>query len=96
MSEATGVSIELPLYKCHKEVRALKISFIEAVANGDLLITPSDVGYGQFRVDAKYVPKHDAARPRVGWYWVRYSDSYESFSTADAFEEGYTLIGGKP
>ena len=36
-----------------------------------------------------YVEKH---APRVGGYFVRYDDGYESFSPAAAFEGGYTSV----
>jgi len=90
-------AIALPRYRSHKEVWALKIKSIQFDVdkerddlNGALIITPEDSRYAPFKVPAKFVPRHSAARPETGWYWVRYADGYESFSPAAAFEEGYT------
>lgn len=88
---------ELPKYKCHKEVWALKIATIEinnagnpdAETDGSAIITPIEAGYGPFKVAADYMRKH---KPVVGGYYVKYKDGYASFSPADAFEDGYTKI----
>jgi hypothetical protein len=53
------------------------------------IITPEENGYTAFPVSTEYVRKH---KPVVGGYWVQYADGYQSFSPANAFEEGYTLI----
>ena len=42
-----------------------------------------------FTVSAEYLAKH---KPVIGGYFVVYADGYESFSPAQAFEEGYTRI----
>ncbi len=124
MSETTSpASRELPRYRSHKEVWALKIASItpdrlptwqRATCKGSYalgsacgqcercawesqhgpgplgaMITPAEPGHGPFRVDAKYIAKHN---PEVGGYWVRYDDGYESFSPAAAFEEGYSRV----
>jgi hypothetical protein len=83
---------ELPKYRSHKEVQALKIKAIATNGDGSLTILPEDEGYLNFIVPAKFVPKHRDGVPEVGWYWVRYDNDYESFSPAKAFEEGYTRI----
>lgn len=90
---------EMPRYKSHKEVWALKISKIVFDSNlatkenretdGSATIYPHEDGYAPFKVDHKYVQKH---QPRAGGYYVVYEDGYESWSPAEAFEEGYTLI----
>jgi len=90
---------EMPKYKCHKEVWALKIAKLEldltlaAAENrettGGAWITPSDEGYAKFHVDAEYMRKH---KPHGGGYYVVYADGYKSFSPAAAFEEGYNRI----
>ena len=95
-----SVSKEMPKYKCHKEVWALKIAKIEArAADGDATsvaeqggatITPADEGYAPFEVNREYMEKH---KPQVGGYYVVYKDGYKSFSPAEAFEDGYTLLG---
>jgi len=85
---------ELPKYKSHKEVWALKIKSIvregeNRESDGSAIITPEEKGYAPFRVEQDYLRKHN---PKVGGYYVVYKDGYESYSPAEAFEEGNTLI----
>ena len=92
-------TVEMPRYKCHKEVWALKIAGIEydhdkanaekRETDGSAIITPEENGYAPFKVDHDYVRKHN---PQVGGYFVQYKDGYKSFSPADAFEGGYTKV----
>lgn len=94
MDEQSNVATELPRYKCHKEVRALKIKHVRIVFVGDgipveVWIHPEDAGYAPFRVSTEYKLKHN---PQPGGYYVVYEDGYTSFSPAEAFEEGYTRI----
>lgn len=82
--------VQLPKYKSHKEVYALKIAGMETLPDGGLRITPVEQGYGPYDVEAQFIPKHDPARPQLGWYVVIYKNGYKSFSPADVFEDGYT------
>lgn len=92
-----NVDREMPKYKCHKEVHALKIAkiiFDSELAcgretDGSAMIYPIEDGYAPFRVEAEYLRKHNL---QVGGYYVVYEDGYESYSPAKAFEDGYTLI----
>lgn len=89
-----GASAEMPRYKCHKEVHALKIAQIHpdhpaCVLPGDAMLTPEDTTYAPFLVRADYMRKH---KPEIGGYYVVYDDGYQSFSPAMAFEGGYTRI----
>jgi len=88
--------MELPKYRCHKEVWALKIAAVSIPGlgpneetDGSKVLMPEDKRYAPFKVDPDYVRKHD---PQPGGYYVVYKGGYKSFSPADAFEEGYTLI----
>ncbi len=94
------ISQELPRYRSHKQVWALKIKSIVPNPNPDptghsaassygAMIYPEDGGYPPFQVTAEYMSKH---RPQPGGYYVQYEDEYLSYSPAKAFEEGYTLI----
>lgn len=78
---------ELPLYKCHKKVKAFKID--EITFDSDSENRAMLKGYCLVKVDHNYLKKHN---PQVGGYYVRYADGYESFSPAEAFESGYSLI----
>ena len=92
----------MPLYRCHKDVWALKIAEIhlefprtdtysmgEIVTTVGAIIVPSEAGFAPFYVDGEYLRKH---QPKVGGYYVVYKDGYTSFSPAAAFEEGYSRI----
>jgi len=92
-------SAEMPRYKCHKEVWALKIASIEfdrdkastenRETDGSATITPEEDGYAPFKVPHDYVRKH---KPEAGGYYVVYADGYKSFSPAKAFEDGYSRL----
>jgi hypothetical protein len=85
-------SMEMPRYKCHKEVWALKIKEIKRVPSGNATVThsivPEDARYAPFEVSLEYIGKHS---PKAGGYYVVHKDGYQSYSPADAFEEGYAL-----
>jgi len=53
------------------------------------IIVPEDERFAPFNVEAEYRRKHN---PRPGGWFVLYEDGYQSFSPAEAFEQGYTLI----
>ena len=87
----------LPLYQCHKQVRAFKINLIEQGKLNEptqftggsywLLSSPPD---GQaVEVPDDYIQKYN---PEVGGYFVAYDDGYMSYSPSGAFEGGYTQI----
>ena len=91
---------EMPRYKCHKEVWALKIKRIDydntqahaenrETDGSALLVFEEEDRYAPLRVESSYLKKHD---PHFGGYYVVYADGYKSFSPAGAFEEGYTRL----
>jgi hypothetical protein len=87
----------LPLYQCHKKVRAAKIGSIAqhgqtGAASLDLVM-PEGVGERFLSVDvtAEWMARF---KPETGGYYVVYQDGYASFSPAKAFEEGYELLEG--
>lgn len=105
MSAAT----EMPRYKSHKEVWALKIKRVLKHAHPDpnaddavfeaspefegAHLVPETPGYAPIAVDAAWYRKHD---PQEGGYYVVYEDGYASWSPAEAFEKGYTQVSGPP
>ena len=100
MDENCTAQAEMPRYVCHKEVHALKIERIEfdtdkakedgdRETDGSAMIFPEDKSYAPFKVNHEYVRKHN---PKAGGYYVVYDDGYKSWSPADAFESGYTLM----
>ena len=85
-------AVEIPLYRCHKVVRAAKITGFRQ--NGipdapDLLL--GEIG-GVVSLISAWHAKH---QPQPGGYYVVYEDGYKSYSPAKAFEEGYTQIHGE-
>lgn len=86
-------NLMLPLYKCHKEVRAGKITRIVRFEN-EVLLELENIG----DITDVYVSNKDLEnKPSicVGMYYVLYSDGYFSFSPAAQFEEGYSLVEGQ-
>jgi hypothetical protein len=82
---------EMPLYQCHKQVRAFKIG---AIRRGKTFSRVYSTGVNQmFAVDVyeSAIVKHN---PQLGDYYVQYEDGYTSFSPAAAFEAGYSRIEG--
>lgn len=98
MTTNDGASVEMPRYRCHKEVWALKIvdvaHDIDAAkatgreTDGSAVLT-FEAPYGPLKVHHAYVRKH---QPAAGGYYVVYQDGYTSFSPAKVFEDGYTPI----
>lgn len=81
--------MELPKYKCHKEVRAAKISLVEIKESGGAKLHLTPEGVGSIDVPPEYMIKH---KPHINGYYVLYKDGYESFSPPQPFEHGYSLI----
>lgn len=88
--------LPLPEYKCIKHVKACQIKQIifdgsgeDRESDGSAIIIPESSILSPIAVDRHYMTKH---KPQVGGYYVVYKDGYESYSPADAFEEGYRLI----
>lgn len=84
----------LPRYRSHKIVRAARIEAIEPPgSSGPLTVLVLEHHAGLVvEVSHDYVAKH---KPKVGGYFVVYADGYESWSPAEAFEDGYALETAK-
>ncbi len=86
---------EMPKYRCHKDVWALKIKEVRqsprepAVAGGTWEIVPEDERYAPITISHEFYTKH---RPIAGGYYVVYKDGYKSYSPAEAFDGGYTRV----
>lgn len=83
-------AIELPRYRCHKLVHALKIKDV-LVNDHNRVVTLifEDQRYAPIELDNAYNAKHN---PHPGGYYVVYADGYRSYSPAAAFESGYTRL----
>lgn len=84
-----GVNQVLPLYQCHKQVRACRITTIEQVAPARFVVHPEEKFLDSFEVPAAFVQKH---QPQPGGWIVQYADGYLSFSPHKAFEDGYERV----
>lgn len=82
----------LPLYQCHKKVEACRIKHVVFCEGSPSVcfLGPEDLDIPGIEVSMDWVKKHN---PVPGGYFVVYADGYESFSPAEAFESGYTLLG---
>jgi hypothetical protein len=73
---------ELPLYQCHKKVRAAKV--VGIWGNPDRL----NLGeHGVVEVDELWFTRNPDLK--AGGYFVEYKDGYTSYSPAEPFEAGY-------
>jgi hypothetical protein len=89
--EVTPQFRELPQYRCHKIVGAVKIDAV--IFNNDRDLGGRIIGGGlSLSVPRSYIDKH---APAIGGYYVMYEDGYSSWSPAAAFEEGYTKLGSE-
>lgn len=79
---------ELPLYQCHKQVRAAKITGM--VDGGRTLVLGE---YGTVTPGVVWLNKH---QPAVGGFYVVYGDGYTSYSPASSFYAGYALADAAP
>lgn len=86
--EKVNASTEMPRYKSHKTVWALKIAAIEILQDGRAKIAPKDQGYAAFETTLPYKPVFKGDENDLGYY-VQYADGYVSWSPSKAFEDGY-------
>ena len=81
---------ELPLYKSHKKVEAFKIKEITDGESSDGVFAMLRGQGCVVKVDAEYLKR--CTELCVGGYYVKYEEGYESWSPAEPFENGYTLV----
>lgn len=85
----------LPKYKCHKVVRAFKITQIDFNLSGDAVIFGEHDGV-EFLEVPKYEEKYKGSKSNLDQsdkgYFVLYEDGYISWSPTKAFEDGYSKI----
>jgi hypothetical protein len=101
-ADATDSTVQaaasMPQYQCHKKVLAAKIGSIKRVKATDQTagdtwnLVPEDDKLPPINVTGDWMGRHD---PQHGGYFVEYEDGYTSYSPAEAFEAGYTLIEPK-
>ena len=87
----SAICVGLPLFKCHKEVRAAKILTIPPRSTDPLegSVLGRDNG-DKIIVTADWLKRNPSVEP--GGYYVVYQDGYTAFSPAVAFEGGYARV----
>lgn len=88
---------KLPLYRCHKVVRAARIESIKAFnEDGDAELFLE--GGLESSVSGAWMARVVPAEGRdalIGGYFIQYEDGYASWSPSKAFEEGYAPLADK-
>ncbi len=88
--EQTDIISDLPLYDCHKQVRALQIMSVDHGFDG-VVIYFVEAGYLKVKHDLDFAQRHsDVLKP--GNYYMLYKDGYVSISPEKAFVDGYSLV----
>ena len=84
---------EMPRYRCHKIVHALKIdSFNASMRDGMTLRFDESNGFDLINIPESEVKPFLAMRDADKGYLVVYDDGYRSWSPTKAFEDGYTAL----
>ena len=93
---APSPGADLPQYRCRQQVKALKIKSIirstlqtDGQTDVDATLVFENSRFPDIEVDEDFLRR---CKPEASGYYVRYADGYESFSRAEAFEDGYTLV----
>ena len=89
MNEQGQATMELPRYKCHKDVWALKIATIEIHEDKSATIVPVDTRYASFKTVKGWGERFKGSEEDKG-YFIQYADGYTSWSPTQVFECGYT------
>lgn len=85
----SGAIREFPRYKCHKEVRALKISSVVIPSGRPGSLLYFEEGFPAMEITSAWRIQNN---PKAGGYFVLYEDGYTSYSPAEPFEAGYARI----
>lgn len=90
MESKPEAAMQMPQYRSHKKVWALKIKDAHPEGEGGSRIFFEDERWGSRLVSADF----ELRRKGPGGYFVIYEDGYQSWSPTEAFENGYTRIEG--
>lgn len=82
---------EMPRYRSHKVVHALKIERVFEHSDDSATIIPSDSTFATFKTRSGWVKRFNGSDEDMGYYVV-YPDGFTSWSPTDAFESGYSRI----
>lgn len=81
-------NFDLPLYRSHKIVGALKIATCKYLPG----TSECEVTFEDQQFQSDYMDVINKPHPGDGWYIVWYEDGYWSFSPPEPFEQGYDRI----
>ncbi len=82
---------EMPSYRRHKVVKAVKISKLFPHDDGTVTLQPENEGYPPVLVGKEWAEEKGVD---AGGYYVQCEDGYVSFSPAEVFEKGYRRFPG--
>lgn len=85
----SDIAREMPRYRSHKTVWALKIAALEIGERHQAKIAPADDGYAVFETADGWAERFKGGEEDLGYY-VAYEDGYASWSPSAAFEAGHT------
>lgn len=80
----------MPSFISHKLVWGLRIAEVEKIPDGGVILHFTDKGFGNLKLNTSQLA--NKLEPKAGMYYVRYENSYFSFSPADVFEAGYSPL----
>lgn len=83
--------VEMPKYRSHKVVHALKIAGVEVHEDRSATIAPQDQSYAQLKTRKGWADRFEGDEHDLGYYVV-YPDGFTSWSPTEAFEKGYSLL----
>lgn len=92
MTNETQCSAEMPKYRCHKVVHALKIEGIDKNHPDGGATLAVQAGFAAIGVDRDWVTRFKPADGYPLGYYVVYEDGYKSWSPTEVFEKGYSRL----
>lgn len=76
----------MPLYRCHEQVRALKIKNIYRHRNGDVTLSFELAAFAPMRLDPEYASR---IMPGDTGYLVEDVDGFKSWTSTRSFEKRF-------
>jgi hypothetical protein len=95
MDEMRNAYDRLPEWQSHKVVRAARITGVSEGVLPTTLFRWHLAGGVVVDVDELLATRVPRGVPTVGGYLIVYPDGYRSWSPADVFEAGYTLVAAE-
>lgn len=80
--------MEMPLYECHKKVRAVKIGAIQ-VEDGFCYLKPVDDKYDEIKLTIGWYRKN---KPGPNGYYIEEPNGQTSYLNEEAFKRDYEKV----